>query len=100
VIAAEISERQAADEGSGHDPAFLTAGAALVIETQMPGALPGIGRECERGSSRLARDVVGHDAGEKAAVFDLFETDSAQQLAELLRRVEMPDRVGEVAYAL
>src|SRR5215469_8680361 len=51
-------------------------------------------------SFRLARDVVGHDAGEEIAALDVDEAHALEQGRELTRPIEMPDRIGEVADAL
>src|SRR3974390_1330171 len=50
-------------------------------------------------SFRLARDVVGHHAGEEIAALHVDEPDALEQRRELARPVEMPDRIREVADA-
>src|SRR5665811_586129 len=49
---------------------------------------------------RLTRDVVGHNAGEKAPTFDADETDSLEQLGQLTWRIEVPYHIREVANTL
>src|ERR1700694_4249243 len=48
----------------------------------------------QRLSDRLARDMVGHDAGQKAPAFDDDESDSLEKLGQLTRRVEVPYGIG------
>jgi hypothetical protein len=49
---------------------------------------------------RFTRDVVGHDAREKAPTFNTDETDSREKLGQLTWGIEVPYRIRKVPNTL